>query len=157
MDWAALTNDGAYAGLKNVVVLPRDYPTLADVPFLSFRRNEPWPIFVAHGDVKITTKLEGFGLLVIDGALHLASGRLNWRGLILTAKGLHADKGHLHAHGAVATALSCSATELADGTCRTRLSGDHLGVSYAACDVEAAWAQLLALRPLTPSRHTRLY
>ena len=161
VDWTQLTSDATYARAPLSFVIPRDYATLYDVPWATFKKASIWPDVLVHGDVTITTDLHGFGMLVVDGALTITHGVLDWNGLILTGKALTVRdapaKAHLHAHGAVATGLNCSAAELAAGTCDDELAGEHLGVDYALCDVESAWTGLLGIRSLTPSRHSRFF
>lgn len=161
VDWTQLTTDGTYASAPLSIVIPRDYASLAAVPWNTFKKGSVWPDVLVHGDVTITSDLHGFGMLVVDGALTITHGVLDWNGLILTGKALTVKdapaKAHLHAHGAVATGLNCTAAELASGQCDNELKGEHLGVDYALCDVQSAWTGLLGLRPLTPSRHTRLF
>jgi hypothetical protein len=159
VDWTQLTSDATYAGSPQGIVIPRDYPDLQSVPWGTMSKSAVWPNILVHGNVTISNNLHGFGMLVVDGALNINHGALSWNGLILTGKALTVmnapAKGHLHAHGAVATGLNCTAGELATHACDNELHGEHLGVDYAPCDVESAWAGMLTLRPLTPSRHTR--
>lgn len=161
VDWTQLTSDSTYARAPLAIVIPRDYASLAAVPWNTFSKANVWPNVLVHGDVTITADLHGFGMLVVDGALTITHGVLNWNGLIMTGKALTVRdapaKAHLHAHGAVATGLNCTAAELAAGTCDDVLAGEHIGVDYALCDVQSAWAGVLGLRPLTPSRHTRFF
>jgi hypothetical protein len=160
VDWGLLTGDSTYSG-TGMFVVPRDYPTLQAIPFGPMSTSAVWPDILVHGDVTITADLHGFGTLVIDGWLRINHGVLTWRGLIMTGKGIvvwdNPAKSHLHANGAVVTGMNCTSTEISSGTCKNDLKGEHLGVNYAQCDVEAAWAGLLSLRPLTPSRHTRFF
>jgi hypothetical protein len=158
VDFAAMTQDAYYAGVTNFIDVPRDYPTINQVPFNTFTGGHLWPVILVHGDAVITTKTKGFGMLVVEGSLTLATQNLEWKGVILTGKSLNVTgTAHLHEHGAVAAGLYCTDIEAAAGLCNVNFSGAHLGIAYAQCEAEAAWAQLLVLRPLTPSRHTRLY
>jgi hypothetical protein len=52
--------------------------------------------------------------------------------------------------------------EAGTATCRNELGvfagkGEHMGVEFSMCNVQAAWAGILMLRPLTPTRHLRNY
>ena len=161
VDWAMLTSDATYSASPQGIVIPRDYPTLQSVPWASLSKTSVWPTILVHGNVTITNDLPGFGLLVVDGAINITHGVLRWNGLILTGKALTVRdapaKAHIHADGAVATGLSCTNAELTGHTCDNELHGEHIGVNYAPCDLESAWAGMLTLRPLTPSRHARLF
>ena len=160
IDWGLLTNDATYSG-PGMYVVPRDYASLQAIPFSTFSTSAVWPDVLVHGNVTITSNFKGFGMLVIDGSLRITGGALGWRGLIVTGKditvwdSISGTKAHLHSNGAVITGMNCTAAEIAARTCMNVLKGEHLGVNYAQCDVEAAWAGMLSLRPLTPSRHTR--
>ena len=159
VDFPAMVQDGFYSGVSSFVDVPRDYPTIAAV-FASntFLRSNAWPVILVHGDAVINTSVRGFGMLVVEGNLSITAQKLDWRGVILTGKGMTVSgNAHLHSHGAVAVGLNCSTSEAANGTCRVNFTGAHLGVSYAQCEAEAAWSQMLVLRPLTPSRHSRLF
>lgn len=160
VDWTRLATDATYNTLVNVIKLPAQYSTLEQVPWNNYRRNEPWPLVVVHGSIVSTGHVQGFGLLIVDGSLTIQQ-QFHWRGVILTGKGIivDGDKAHLHLHGAAVSGLSCTAAELAAAACQTKMTpnGKHLGVSYQQCDVETALAQMLELRPLTPSRHTRYF
>jgi hypothetical protein len=102
--------------------------------------------------------MKGWGMLVVTGNLTISNKKLDWRGIILTGKALNVTgTAHLHEHGAVAAGLDCTNADALLGLCKVNFTGAHLGVAYAQCEAEAAWAQMLVLRPLTPSRHTRLY
>jgi hypothetical protein len=160
VDFAAMKQDVFYSGTHNFIDIPRDYPTLnamAGSPvFANAMRAQLWPIVLVHGNVNLTSSVRGFGMLIVDGKLDIVN-KLDWRGVILTGKGLEVKgSGHLHSHGAVAAGLDCTPAQATSGDCLVSLTGSHLGVVYAQCEAEAAWGQLLMLRPLTPSRHTPL-
>jgi hypothetical protein len=155
-----MTEDSYYTGVSNFVDIPRDYPNVAAVFAAGspFTRNALWPVILVHGDVVINSSVKGFGMLVVDGSLTLSGGTTNWKGLILTGKELNVTgNAHLHSTGAVAVGLNCTNGEANSGRCDVNFTGAHLGVKYAQCEAEAAWAQMLVLRPLTPSRHSRLF
>jgi hypothetical protein len=159
VDFPAMLQDGYYAGVTNFVDVPRDYPTVAAVfAANAYSRASLWPVVVVHGDVVINSSVKGFGLLVVEGSLSITGSKLDWRGVIMTGKGMTVSgTAHLHSHGAVAVGLNCSTSEAANGTCAVNFTGSHLGIAYAQCEAEAAWSQMLTLRPLTPSRHSRLF
>lgn len=160
INFTSLTDNATYANLQNFIDVPRDYPTLQDVPFGNFSKKGLWPIVVVHGSVNTDLEgVKGFGMLVVEGKLQLTQKSMSWRGLVLTGKGMEISDAHLHAHGAVMVGLNCTPAEQLAGTCKAVLKedGKHLGSAYSQCDVESSWAQMLSLRPLTPSRHTRLY
>ncbi len=106
-------------------------------------------------------KIKNRGALIVEGSITLGpdkKSKLDWRGTIMTGKELTIDgMAHLHAKGAVITGLDCTQAAIDAGLCRNVLDGKHTSVKYQPCDVEAAMAQLLTLRQVTPSRHTRLY
>jgi len=162
VDWSLLTSDATYASVPGTIIVPSaTYPTLASVPFPKEKKTAIWPVVLVHGDVTINTDIKGYGMLIVDGAVNITNKKLDWHGLIVTGKGIKINNSpgpsHLHARGSVVTGMSCTTAELTAGTCKNELNGEHFGVKYSQCDVEAAWANLLTLRPLTPSRHTRMY
>lgn len=161
VDWNALIGDATYARLTNVVRIPQDYPTIAAIPFNSvYNRNAPWPIIRVTGDFSSNDSFQGFGLVIVEGSLTV-NATMNFSGLILTGKGFNllGDQTHLHLHGGMATGLNCTVTDLLTGACRVYMGpkAKHLGVQYQPCNFEAAFAQLMRLRPLTPSRHVSLH
>ena len=162
VDWAMLTSDATYASIPGTIIVPSaTYPTLASVKFGDMKKTDVWPVVLVHGDVTITTDIKGHGMLIVDGFININNKKLDWHGLIITGKAIKIDdapgKSHLHSRGAVVTGMSCTTAEIKALTCRNELSGEHFGVKYSQCDVEAAWANMLVMRPLTPSRHQRLY
>lgn len=162
VDFTAMAQDGYYAGMTNFVDIPRDYANLAALgaAFKTnvYTRGNLWPIVLVHGDATVNSDVKGFGMLIVDGNLNISSNKLDWQGIIMTGKQLNVTgNAHLHEHGAVAAGLNCTDVQALAGLCDVNFTGAHLGVAYAQCEAEAAWSQMLTLRPLTPSRHTRLY
>jgi hypothetical protein len=163
VDWPLLSNPTSFSGLTKVYMVPSTYASIAAIPWGTMNKNTLWPVVHVTGDVNISTNVKGWGMLIITGGLNLTAGKLDWRGIILTGKATTVSgTAHLHSRGMMATGLGCTVAELANaaGTppyCRNQFTGAHWGVKYEQCDLEAAWSQLLVLRPLTPSRHSALF
>jgi hypothetical protein len=164
VDWTLLSNPASFNGLTNIIKVPTDYASLGAIPFNTMKKNTLWPIVHVNGDVNISAAdVKGWGMLIITGALNVTGHKLDWRGLILTGKPVTVSgTAHLHSRGMMATGLACTAAELANAAgvppyCQNQFTGAHWGVKYEQCDLEAAWSQLLVLRPLTPSRHSTLF
>jgi hypothetical protein len=121
------------------------------------KKSKIWPVILIQGPLEIKTSVKGWGFLLIDGALILTDGKLDWKGIIMTGKQIEVYDAHLHAKGLVVTGLACTQVELDAGTCRNILDGKHLGVKYNQCEADAAWQQLLALRQVPGGLHTRMY
>ncbi len=163
--WDMLVNPLTWAG-ADVIIVPDDVNQFKNIDFSGMPKSR-WPVVLVRSDLTINSKLsKGRGMLIIDGELQLGPGndvKLDWRGMILTGKRLDIRSGHLHSKGVLITGLNCTAAELADGSCINRVQDppgnqkNHLGTKFHACDAEAAAAQLMVLRPVTPTRHTRLY
>ncbi len=162
VDWSLLSNPASLDNLSNVITVPGDYATFNLIPFNTFNKNALWPVIHVTGDVVVPTSIKGFGMLIITGNLTITN-KLDWRGIIMTGKAITVSgTAHLHARGMVTTGLGCTAAELANAAgvppfCKNQFNGEHMGIKYEQCDIEAAWSQLLILRPLTPSRHTTLF
>jgi hypothetical protein len=163
VDWTLLSNPASFSALTNVIKVPTNYASVAAIPFNTMNKNTLWPVVHVTGDVNITTNVKGWGMLIITGGLNVTAGKLDWRGIILTGKATTVSgTAHLHSRGMMATGLGCTAAELANAVgippyCKNLFTGGHWGVKYEQCDLEAAWSQLLVLRPLTPSRHSTLF
>ncbi len=167
-NWPVLSSQATYDKVPNSIVIPRDYATLGAVPFSTFSKSGYWPVIFVKGDVNLIGKeTKGFGMLVVEGSLNVTSGVLKWEGLILVGGRLTVvnggDKSHTHIKGAVAAGLSCNTpADLATGKCRTELAtirtdGEHLGINFSFCNVQASWNGMMLLRPVTPTRHLKLY
>jgi hypothetical protein len=160
INWSEIGDSAYYAGLTNFITVPGNVASLQAVDFGHYSKKGLWPIVLVNGDVSITSNINGFGFLVITGRLSISDAKLNWRGIIVTGQEIvHTGSSHLHMRGAVVTGVNCPNNLLAQGKCRTESSneGAHFSVKYNACDVEAAWAQLLDMRSLAKTRHTRLF
>ncbi len=158
VQWNALTNPAYYEGM-NVFVIPDDYPDLNSVPK---QDKSSWPTVLVRGDLVVDgVKIKNRGALIVQGSITLGpdnKSKLDWRGTIITGKELVVTgDAHLHAKGAVITGLNCTEAEIDARECRNVLDGKHVSVKYHPCDVEASMVQLLTLRQVAPSRHTRLY
>jgi hypothetical protein len=164
--WDQLVNPATWAG-ADVIIVPDDVAQFKFIDFSGMPKTR-WPVVLVRGNLNITSKLaKGRGMLIVDGELKLLGPgndvKLDWRGMILTGKEIDIAAGHLHAKGVVITGLNCTAAELAAGTCINRVQDppgatkNHLGVKFHACDALAAALQMMVLRPVTPTRHTRLY
>jgi hypothetical protein len=171
-NWSQLSNAATYVNVPNSIVIPRDYPSLTAIPFKNFTRAGFWPVILVQGDLNITSGKEtkGFGMLVVTGSLNVKNGVLKWDGLVLTGGRLTVvdgkDESHTHIKGAVAAGLGCVTNgDVASGKCRVELGadtkkdgeGEHLGVDFSLCNVEASVMGMMMLRPVTPTRHLRLY
>jgi hypothetical protein len=165
--WDVLVDPATWAG-ADVIIVPDDVAQFKLIDFAGMPKTR-WPVVLVRGDLTVNSKLtKGRGMLIVDGALTLGPGapddpKLDWRGMILTGKALVIKEGHFHSKGALITGLNCTPAELAAGTCVNRVEdppvtkSNHLGVKFHACDALAALSQMMVLRPMTPSRHTRLY
>jgi hypothetical protein len=165
-NWSTLTNSASYAGAPKPIIIPGTYSKFTDIPWTSIKKADIWPSILVVGDVNLTDDYKGYGMLTITGSLNVKDGVLKWDGLILVGKKLTVvddkKKAHTHIKGAVATGLNCTTAEVTGGTCRTELGsandkGEHLGVEYSLCNVQAAWAGMTVLRPMTTTRHIKLY
>ncbi len=165
--WDVLVDPATWAG-ADVIIVPDDVAQFKFIDFDAMPKNR-WPVVLVRGDLHVNSKLmKGRGMLIVDGALRIGNGapdqpKLDWRGMIMTGKELDIWEGHLHSKGALITGLNCTPAELAAGTCVNRLRNppdpkqNHLGVKFHACDALAALSQMMVFRPMTTSRHTRLY
>ncbi len=162
--WDALVDPATWSG-GDAIIIPDDVASLDLIDFAGMPKTR-WPVVLVRGDLLVNSKLtKGRGMLIVDGELQLGPGvdpKLDWRGMIMIGKRLEIIYGHLHSKGVLITGLNCTAAELADGTC-TNVVRDpggetsHLGTKFHACDALASLSQTMILRPLTPTRHTRLY
>lgn len=158
VDFASISQDSYFSGMTNFIDIPRDAASLAAINWSLYPTAALWPIILVHGNTTVTTAVKGHGMLIVDGDLTISANKLDWQGVILVGKQLSVTgSAHLHEHGTVAAGLNCSNGEANSGRCAVYFTGSHIGIAYAQCDAETAWAQMLVLRPLTPSRHTRLY
>ncbi len=163
--WDLMVDPATWASADDAIIVPDDISMFMNIDFDGMPKTR-WPVVLVRGDLTINTKLsKGRGMLIVDGELELngALAKLDWRGMILTGKRLRIISGHLHSKGALITGLNCTAAEVADGSCINRVEDplgglkNHLGTKFHACDALAAASQMMVLRPMTPSRHTRLY
>jgi len=147
-------------------VIPRDYATLGAVPFSTFPSRVYWAgVFVRRRDLT-GKETRATGMLVVDGSLNVTSGVLKWEGLIWLADGLTVvngkDKSHTHIKGAVAAVSTAT---------RLRISSQASAAPNwrRSRPTESIWHRLLVLqraglvdgmmflRPVTPTRHLKLY
>jgi hypothetical protein len=162
VDWPLLSQPSSLVNLTNVITVPGTYATFAAIPFATMNKNSLWPVVHVTGDVVVPTSIKGFGMLIVTGNVTITN-KLDWRGVMMVGKAITVTgTGHLHSRGMVATGLGCTVAELANAVgvppfCKNQFNGEHMGIKYEQCDIEAAWSQLLILRPLTPSRHTTLF
>ncbi len=150
------------AVLSGAVPISLIDPDLQNIDFKAqFPKNNKksriWPVIFMSDTLLVTDDIKGWGFLMVDGPLILLDGKLDWKGVILTGKQIEVYDAHLHAKGTVVTGLTCTPLELAAGICRNKLDGKHLGVKYNQCEVEAAFAQVMVIRPVPGVRHTRMY
>ncbi len=162
--WNKLVDPATWSG-ADAIIIPDDVASLDLIDFAGMPKSR-WPVVLVRGDLDISSKLsKGRGMLIVDGELRIGPGadpKLDWRGMIMIGKRFEIIYGHLHSKGVLITGLDCTDAELAAGTCTNVLRDpggeeSHLGTKFHVCDAEAAAGQLMVLRPMTPTRHTRLY
>ncbi len=162
--WDMLVDPLTWAG-ADAIIVPTDVAQFKFIDFSGMPKTR-WPVVLVRGDLRVNSKLsKGRGMLIVDGELEIngPQAKLDWRGMILTGKRLDIRAGHLHSKGILITGLNCTTAELADGSCTNVVRDppdpikNHLGVKFHACDALASLTQMMVLRPVTPTRHTRLY
>ncbi len=164
VDFDRIVNAAKLGSFSSRILIPDDVPDLESVDFDTLfpkgkTKSRTWPLVLVEGDAVLTSEVKGHGFLIVTGKLDVQNVKLDWKGVIMTGKELIVKgvDAHLHAKGVMLTGLDCTDQEIADGDCKNVFDGKHMGVKYNQCEAEAAWLQLMILRPLPGARHTRMF
>lgn len=165
--WAVVSSAASYGqSSTHLTVTPAQFGL---INWSQFNKRKVWPTILVTGDVNITAGYKGFGMLTVTGSLNVQQGVFKWDGLVVTGKKLTVANAlaggkdaHTHIKGAVVAGLDCTEVQAAAGDCRVEFGApgkeaEHLGVAYSGCNVRAAMAAMMVLRPTAASRHARLF